>query len=169
MNRKTRRGASGFSLIEAAVATVIIAVGVTALMISVAAGTRTNDAGRLLTQGVFLVQEIREWTLKLPFSDPDVAQQGNPPGPDGSDPQVFVDDLDDLLNVTYSPPRDGQGQPIADMVGWSQAITLSWRNPDNLSQTIANGASDIIHVQVAVSNQGKPVVTTGWLVSRKED
>ncbi len=49
----------------------------------------------------------------------------NPPGPDQSDPQTFVDDLDDLMDVTYSPPRDAHGLPIADMTSWSQTITLT--------------------------------------------
>ena len=165
-NPKVARG--GFTLIEAAVATVIVGMGVTALMTAVAAGSRANGAGRNLTQAVFLAQEIREWTLRLPFSDPDPGDQGKPPGPDGTDPQVFVDDLDDLMNVSYCPPRDGQGQPLADMTGWTQRITLTWRDPTSLTTVVADGASDFIHVQVDVLNGSRMVLSTGWLVARKE-
>jgi len=163
----TSRRLRGFTLIEVAVAAVIIALAVTALMASLAAGTRANRAGQQLTQAVFLAQEIREWTIKLPFSDTDPGDVGNPPGPDGSDPQDYVDDLDDLINVTYSPPHDGRGVALSSMAGWSQAISLTWRNPDNLSVTVAPGASDIIHVQVVVSYRGQPMLTAGWLVARR--
>jgi type II secretory pathway pseudopilin PulG len=169
MKRKQLRVASGgFTLIEAAIATVIVGVGVGVLLTGVAACTRVNSAGKELTQGVFLAQEVREWTLQLPFSDPDPGDQGSPPGPDGSDPQVFVDDLDDLMDVTYSPPRDARGHALDDMPDWSETLTLTWRDPDSLTAVVPPGASDVLYVEVEIRNQARPVVTTGWLVTRRE-
>jgi prepilin-type N-terminal cleavage/methylation domain-containing protein len=158
----------GFTLIEVAVATAIVGIGVAALMAALAAGTRTNRAGQKLAQAAFLIQEIREWTLKLPFSDTDADDFGNPPGSDGWDPQVWVDDLDDLMGVTFSPPRDGRGQAITSLVGWSQTLTLTWRDPDNLTSVVTPGTSDIIHVKVDVAfQQGPPILSGGWLVARR--
>lgn len=168
MQNLRRVARDGFSLIEVAVATAIIGIGVTALLVAVESGSKTNNAGRQLTHAVFLAQEIREWTLKLPFSDPDPDDQGNPPGPDGNDPQVFVDDLDDLISVTYSPPRDGRGNPIYDMAGWSQEITLTWRSPSDLSTILTPGSSDVVNVRVAVSYKGQEMLTSNWLATRKE-
>jgi prepilin-type N-terminal cleavage/methylation domain-containing protein len=169
--RRPRR--HGLTLIEVAVATAIIGVGVTALMVAAGSTTRVNSASRKLTQAVFIAQEVREWTLNLPFSDPDPGDQGNSPGPDGSDPQTFVDDLDDLSNwdgagITYSPPRDGQGVAMPDLAGWSQTITLTWRNPNDLTQTVAPGASDIINVNVDVKHNDAGILACGWLVTRRE-
>ena len=164
----TGRPDGGFSLIEALVTTIIIGIGVGALMTSVGSGTRNNAAGRDLTQASLLAQEMREWTVKLPFSDQDPGDVDNPPGPDGTDPQTFVDDLDDLLNVTYSPPRDGQGLSITDMAGWSQTIALTWRDPANLQTTVAAGSSDVIHVDLEIKQNGQSVLTTGWLVAKKD-
>jgi len=137
-------------------------------MTSVGSGTQNNAAGRDLTQASLLAQEMREWTVKLPFSDPDTADAANPPGPDGADPQTFVDDLDDLLSVTYSPPRDGQGLSITDMAGWSQTTKLTWRDPANLQTTVAAGTSDVIHVYLEIKQNGQIVLTTGWLVAKKD-
>jgi MSHA pilin protein MshD len=159
------RDRGGFTLIEIAVATVIIGIALAALLTAMAASTRTNSASQDITRAVFLAQEIREWTLSLPFTDQDEADQGNPPGPDGSDPQDYVDDLDDLMGVVYSPPRDGRGQPISDMAGWSQSIQLTWRSRDNLSAVVDPGSSDVVHVQVAVSHKGAPVLSRGWLIT----
>ena len=121
-----------------------------------------------MTQAVFLAQELREWTIKLPFSDLDEGDADKPPGPDGTIPQIFVDDLDDLMDVTYSPPRDGQGMSIYDMTGWSQTITLTWRDPDDLSTVVTAGTSDAIHVQVSIAYNGTEKLTTGWLVTRTD-
>ena len=162
------KGRKGFTLIESAIATALLGIGVAALVIAARSGTRVNAAGRELTHATYLVQEIREWTLKLPFSDQDPGDQGNPPGPDGSDPQSFVDDLDDLMDVTYSPPRDGDGYAIYEMQHWSQHITLEWRDPDSLTTTVWPGSTDVVRVTVATSQHGRPVLTAGWLVTRRE-
>ena len=158
-------GQAGFTLVEAVVATAIVGIGVTALFVSLKAGTQVNGSSADLTQAVFLAQEIREWTLKLPFIDPNPEDQGNPPGPDGADPQWWVDDLDDLLDVTYGPPRNGCGDAIYDLDGWSQHITLTWRSPSDLSQVVSAGSTDVVHVQVEVSRGDQALLTTGWFVT----
>jgi len=162
-----RRGQGGFTLIEIVVATVLVGLALAAMMTSVASNTRVNDAGTKLTQGTFLAQEIREWTLSLPFRDQDPGDLGNPPGPDGSSPQVWVDDLDDLMNVTYCPPRDGQGYAISNLPSWSQTITMTWRDPNNLGSTVPDGTSELIYVNVDVKHRNKLIVSSGWLVTKK--
>ena len=160
-------GARGFTLAEVIVATAVVGIGISALMVATKSGTEVNMAGREITQATFLAQELREWTLRLPFSDQDVGDQDNPPGPDGSDPQVFVDDLDDLMGVTYSPPRDASGEAISDMDGWAQTIDLSWRDRNDLATSVAPGSSNMIYVDVTISHSGRTVLSTGWLVARR--
>lgn len=161
------RSARGLTLIEVIVATAVVGIGISALMVATKSGTEVNMAGREITQAAFLAQELREATLRLPFSDQDPGDRDNPPGPDGSDPQVFVDDLDDLMGVTYSPPRDASGETITDMDGWAQTIDLSWRDPDNLAVSVALGSSNMIYVDVTISHSGRTVLSTGWLVARR--
>ncbi len=162
-----RRGPGGFTLIEIVVATVLVGLALVAMMVSTGSNTRVNDAGTKLTQGTFLAQEIREWTLSLPFCDQDAGDLGNPPGPDGSNPQIWVDDLDDMMDVTYCPPRDGQGYAISALPAWSQTIEMTWRDPNDLTGTVADGASDVIYVNIIVKHKNDTVVTSGWLVTKK--
>ena len=166
---RTKRTRGGFTLVEIVVATVLIGLAMAAMMVSVASNTRVNDAGTKLTQASFLAQEIREWTLTLPFRDQDPGDQGNPPGSDGTSPQTWVDDLDDLMDVTYCPPRDGQGYAISSLPEWSQTITLTWRDPNDLTTTVTAGTSDVIYVNVDVKYVNKLITSSGWLVARKED
>jgi prepilin-type N-terminal cleavage/methylation domain-containing protein len=169
----SNRHQQGFSLIEVAVATAIIGVGIAAVIVSTRSGTDINGASREMTQALFLANEIREWTLKLPFCDQDPGDKNNPPGPDGTNPQTYVDDLDDLMNVTYCPPRrcpgagDNVGPVISGMSDWSQVITLEWKNPANLQTTVTAGSSNIIRVKVQILHRSNPVLATGWLVARK--
>jgi len=167
MTHTSRRHARcGFTLIEAAVATIVIGLGIAALLAAMGAGARNTHAAQQLTTAALLTQEIREWTAALPFVDPDPGQ-GAIPGPDGSSPQVFVDDLDDLMNVTYSPPRDGRGVAIEDLPDWSQTITLTWLDLDDFSSPLSPGGSDLVDVRVDITYQGHQVMTTSWLISRR--
>lgn len=158
---------SGFTLIEALIAVALIGVGITALVLGAQSSTRVSAVGRDITQAALLAQHIREWTLKLPFSDRDPGDQTNPPGPDDRSPQDFVDDLDDLMDVTYSPPRDASGLAIQGADGWSQHITLEWKDPNSLSATVPPGSSDVVRAKVTVARDGRDVLTIGWLVMRR--
>lgn len=161
--RRSARG--GFSLIEAAVATVLIGLGVVALMTTVQSNIQTVDNSATIAQAVLLCGEIREWTMRLPFTDPQTPD--NSPGSDEGDPQVALDDLDDLMGVTFSPPRDAHGLAIADMTGWSQAITLTWRDPVDLESILTAGSSNIVHVKVDISYQNSQIFSTGYFMTKE--
>ena len=163
-----KRKPTGFTLIETIVATSIIGIGLTALMASIATGSRVQGVGKQTTQAVFLAQNIREWTLTLPFTDPDPEDAGNPPGIDPNDSPDYADDLDDLMDTTYGPPKDAMGYTIYDLTGWSQTITLTWRNPTNLESIVSDGSSDVVHVQVDIKQNGQDVLSTSWLIVRRD-
>lgn len=131
----------GFTLVEVVVATIIVGIAVTALVTGVASATRVNGQSQKLTTAVFLAQELREWTLRLPF--------------------------DSLTGGTYAPPIDGTGAAMTDRPGWSETVTLSWRSSDNLSAVVTAGSSDVVYVQVEVFFQGNSMMKTGWLVARR--
>lgn len=158
----------GFSLIEVAIATCIIGVGVTSLMALCQSCTQANEGGGQLSRAAFLAQEVREWTVRLPFSDPDEGDAGNPLGADANDPAGSADDLDDLMNVTYDPPRNAHGTGITDMAGWSEQITLTWVNPGTLA-AVAPGGSDAVRVDVSIHYRGMHVFSTSWLVIRRQE
>lgn len=158
-------------MIEVLATTVLVGMGVAGMMVAVASGTRVNAGAMKISEATYLIEEIREWTLKLPFSDADAEDSGNPPGEDGSSAQIYVDDLDDLLGstgtVSYCPPRDGAGVAISNMDAWTQTITLTWRDVNDLTRTVEVGTSDVIHVEVKVSAHNDPVLTAGWFVTRR--
>ena len=166
---RSRKRNHAFTLVEVAIACVIIGIAFAALMTMLNSGTRAQAVSSKTTDAIFLSESIREWTLLLPFTDPDSGDADNPPGPDGSDPVNFVDDLDDMKTVTFSPPRDGGGNTLSDMTKWSQAVTITWRDPTNPAVVVADGASDLVYVEVEVAHDDTPILTKGWLVANPGD
>ena len=69
--------------------------------------------------------------------------------------------------TSYSPPHDGQGNVIADMANWTQKITVTSRNPANLSAIVTAGSSDIVNVEVRISFRGYEYLVTNFLVTRR--
>jgi len=158
---KRVRVRGGFTLIEAALVTVIIGVGVMAMMQLLAAGTVQNGAGAKLTTGLAMAGNIRELTLDLAFTDPDqTASWGTESGETAVD---TYDDLDDLDGKTFSPPIDARRQSIASQPEWTQVIAVQCVDPDLITTTVPDGSSPMARVTVTVLCGGQEVCKTSWL------
>ncbi len=141
-SERSRRGTpKGFTLVEVLITSIVIGLGIVAVMAAIGSGTRINEAGVSLTRAGFLTQEIREWSMNL-------------------------DTLNDLTDVTYSPPRNSLGEELNDMTGWSQTLTVTWRSPTDLDVIVPSGSSDIAHMQLGVEHNGELILSTDWLVTR---
>lgn len=107
------RGRGGFTLIETALATVIIGLGVLALIDAQQSFMKSNNWSTHAATATYLANEIREMTRKLPKHDPVTglwlqAQGGTNVlrgwGPDAGETEVSdFDDLDDFDGMTFSP------------------------------------------------------------------
>ncbi len=143
------RGARGFTLIEALIATILIGLGAVAVMMSAGSGTKVNQASLDMTQASFLAQELREWTLQLPIDDPN-----------------STNDLKAMDSNSFTTPLDGRGSQITGMPHWKEKITVTWRNPSDLDSAVADGASDIVYVEVTIKRHDYEILTTGWLIAK---
>lgn len=117
IKRSRRRGASqtrgGFTLIEAALATIIIGVGVVAMVEAQQSFIKSNLWSSHAAAGTFLANEVREFTRHLPKHDPVTGLYIQDEGVGGSVlvgwgaesgellPEDF-DDLDDFDGVSFS-------------------------------------------------------------------
>jgi len=151
----------GFTLIEAALVTVIVGVGITAMLELLAAGTLSNREGAAATIAVNLARNIREMSLGLAFSDPAVPTHW---GLETGETIHAADDLDDLDGAVFSPPIDAMRVPLTDLAGWEQRLTVRSADPDRLTLTVPNGSAPAVRVTVEVRHNGRTVYTTGWYV-----
>lgn len=110
---RTRSTAPGFTLIEAALATVIVGVGILAMVDAQQAFIKTNTWSSHAASGTFLANEIRELTRNLPKHDPVVGLSLDDDGEGGTTltgwgPNaaefglVDFDDVDDFDGITFS-------------------------------------------------------------------
>lgn len=135
----------GFTLIEAAIVTVIVGVGTVAMIQLLAAGSMANGQSYQLTTGINLANNIREMSQSMTFA------------------QVLT-----LNNKTWSTPVDAMGQDLSGFSGWSQKATVT-RVLEN-ALTVATTATDSNMARVTVQSlhNNQPVARISWLVVNTE-
>ncbi len=164
--RPTRRGRRAFTLIETALAIVIVGSGVLAIMVAQAAFHQQNSWSSHTSAATFLANEIREMTRRLPLYDPVTSNAFWGPE-DNEDTLVDFDDLDDFDGdfgdgVIFSA-EDGSGpinamrEVIPSMTGWSQIVRVYSVEEKNISAEgdgDLDGQTTMMRIEVSVTYQG---------------
>jgi prepilin-type N-terminal cleavage/methylation domain-containing protein len=139
ISRRTTSRRRGFTLIEASLATVIIGVGVVAMMTLLASGTVNNIESAELTTGVNIAKNIREVAVQKSMA------------------QLVA------MNGTYhEPPWDSRSIGITDLPDWRQIISVQAVNPDNLTTNISTSTPRAVRVTVTVTHHGQSVCDLNW-------
>ena len=179
-----RRRRAGFTLIEAALTTVIVGTGVLAIVSAQQAYHIKNDYAARTGTAQLLANELRELTLSLPVHDPITGTATL--GPESNEASVAdFDDLDDFAGTisgggigtgtTFDPPINALRLPIAGMDRWSQVIEVQGVLPGylNARDAVSLGLADMFRVTVTVMyREGpatatpQPATTLTWVVTR---
>ncbi len=152
-----------FTLIETALATIIVGTGVLAIMGAQQAFFRQNEWSTHASTGQRLGNEIRELTLHMPRHDPVTGVTFWGPEVSELDVEDF-DDLDDFdgddgQGLTFSAalgngPISSLRLPITEMAGWSQRVFVENIDPFNITSVVSDGSSEMMRVRVIVEYQG---------------
>jgi Tfp pilus assembly protein PilV len=152
----------GFTLIDTALATIIVGVGVMAVMQLLATGTTNNYDGAQQTTAANLAKNIREMCLNLDFVDPNNPNNwGQNASQYSSNPATIVG-LNNLAGVTFCPPVDSRKVAIAGWTDWQQAVNVQTVNPNLLTASAPNGSEPAVQITVTVSHLGQPFYTMSW-------
>lgn len=190
--RRHRRN-GGFTLIEAALTTVIIGTGVLAILSAQQAYHIKNDWSQASGTAMLLANEVREMTLPLPDHDPITGSAFL--GPEANEyteiePGVFspdvskFDDIDDFAGevdpatgegagLSIYPPVNALGEEIPNMERWRQEVSVENVLVDNIASNFAQplGTTDMVRVTVRVmyqrpkSNEWNEATRLVWIVS----
>ena len=160
MKRNNKKTRSGFTLLEALIATVLIGIAVVAMLASNGAFTKVNAAGLNLSNAEFLIEQIREMMATLPVIDPETGDLAF-----GAEEASLADydDLDDFDDKSFSPPVDINRSEMADLSGFTQHIIVSNVSHSNLESTQANHSTNIVRVTVAILLNGSEVTSSSWI------
>ena len=180
---RRRRTRAGFTLIETALATVIVGVGVLAIVSAQQAFHQKNSWSSHVSTATWLANEIREMTLNLPRHDPVTGTAFWGPEPDTELTIFDYDDLDDFdgpggtgLVFSGTPvagvvngPRNSEREIIPGMDGWTQTIYVDEVDPFNITQPPVDPTLYLMRMRVVVSYQGpsdpapKEVTEVSWI------
>jgi hypothetical protein len=155
------RSRRGFTLIEAAMVTVIIGVGVVGMLELLAAGTLSNSKGTELTTAINLANNVREISLGLAFADPQQPTVWNTKEAS----VALYDDIKDLDGESWSPPRDVRRQEILGYGNWRQIIKVDTVDPNDVKSDPRpkNPLEVTARITVTVQRAGTDVYTMSWL------
>jgi prepilin-type N-terminal cleavage/methylation domain-containing protein len=153
----------GFTLLETALATVIIAVGVLALIEAQATFTRNNEYSSSAATGVYLCNEVRERMRALPRHDPvtgiyfrtvNSAQELVGWGPEAGELGFTdYDDLDDFDGAsfgtggTFPGPVDSTGRVIPEVGPDGQPLMTSPGQNETAAAISLRGWSQQVFVE----------------------
>jgi len=161
-DRTARPRRRGFTLMEAAMVTVIVGVGTVGTLQLMAAGSVSSRDAVRLTTAVNLAKNIHELTMPLPVRDKVSFDHWGTE--DGESTVGAYDDLDDFDGREFSPPLDARRQPITSLDGWKQTITVDNLDPDRLTLVVPKGTSRAYRLTVSVSRNGQGVLDQSWVV-----
>ena len=138
------RGRRGFTLVEAAIVTVVIGVGVVALLELLAAGTMGNGRAAQATTALGLVNNVHERALNVKYAD------------------LFAT----FNDMSYSPPVDASGAPIAGMAQWRQVVDVKYVDRNHVAKDVPDTQVEpVARVTVTILHDGTPIYNTSWLMA----
>lgn len=159
--RARGRRRRGFTLIEAALATVIIGTGVLAIISAQQVLLAKNEWSTMTSTATWLGNEIREMTLNLPRHDPVTGTAYWGP----EDDEGLLEDYDDVDDfdgygdgLVFSAalgngPINAARQVIPDMEGWEQIVTVTSVDQYDILTPLADASTEMVRVEVLVRFQ----------------
>jgi Tfp pilus assembly protein PilV len=140
--RARRPHRRGFSLIDAAMTTVIIGLGVVAIVELLMVGTMSNSDATELTTATHLANNIGEWSLRTRYAD-----------------------LHTTFNdKSFTTPKDALGADLPNFDGWSQVVDVQYVDRNHITRAVGDAqAEPTSRVVVTVQRNGRAVLTHSYL------
>ncbi len=163
MKPSHRQNENGFTLIEALLAVVILAMVISAILMPFTAAAQNEQVDARWTVAVSLGEEMMEEVLSRPFNDPDGASVVGPDAGEGSrDEFDNIDDYDGYVeSIGNIASFDGEAASDPAVTRLSREVTASYVY---VSGQDTSNAPTFIRVVVEVKHNGVAIVTFTRLV-----
>ena len=150
----THRDSFGFTLVEAAISTIIVGGVLVASLNVIGAAAMTRHRLAQRQRARLLATDLMSELLSLPYADPTLGpgvNLGPEPG-EVSGTRTLFDDVDDYHGWSASPPQSKDGVPLTDFAGWNRSVTCRRVAMDTLTEMV--GDTGIIEITVSVRRKG---------------
>lgn len=129
---------AGFSLIEAAVATLIVGGLFVAALGALSGATKASAVNVDRATGLLLAGEMMSEIVNARYVEPDDTPAFGPePGETDGTRNAF-DDVDDYDNWDASPPENPDGTGIPDRAGWRRTVEVDYADPHDLTSVVGS-------------------------------
>jgi MSHA pilin protein MshD len=150
----------GFTLIEAATASVVVGLLAGATLTAVTSATRaaalTGDRARARQLAGDLMAEV----CAQAYMESGSTTLGPDAGEVNGASRAAFDDVDDYNGLSESPPKDRTGKDLAGWSGWMRTTTVQWVSPVDCSTVkAAESSAKLITVKVSKGNRVLAKVT----------
>jgi type II secretory pathway pseudopilin PulG len=155
LGRPRRRG---FSIVEAVIATVIVAIMLVAALSTVGASRFVQHQTYQADRGRMLAQQLLAEIVQRRYQDPNEPLAFGREATESAATRTDFDDVDDYDGWSASPPEGHDGTPLTNAAGWTRTVTVQWIDPLNPGQVEA-AESNAKRIEVVASYDGIPQVT----------
>ena len=137
----------GFTLIEAAIVTAIVGIGIVGMLELMAAGTMANTESTELTTAMGLATSIHEKALGISYTNLMAA----------------------LDNKTYSPPIDANNNALNELGTWNQSVNVSYVDQNRITSTVPDTQEEpTARITVSVMHNQRVVYQASWLAAASD-
>jgi type II secretory pathway pseudopilin PulG len=140
--------AAAFTIVEAVLSTVIVAVMFVAALNTVGTSRVTQQRAAMTSRGRLFAEMLLSEVLQQNYKDPGASPLFGPEAGESTVTRADFDDVDDY-NGWSGVPTAKDGTALPNSTGWTQAVTVEWIDRLNPSQ-----------VQPAETNAKRITVTT---------
>lgn len=147
----------GFTLIEAAIVTAIVGIGIVAVLELLAAGSMANRQSGQLTMAMNLAANITEMLQGKPYDTLHATY----------DNKVYGEGTTTVVDARGNELRDAAGNVL--FPNWRQAINIEYVDPGRLTFALPEGQESVTaRVTVTIFHHDRGIYVSRWIVAAPE-
>jgi len=151
-------GPTAFTIVEAMISTVIVAVMFVAALNTVGASRLTQQKASLSVRGRLMAESLLAEILRQSYEDPDGTPVFGRESNESATPRAAWDDVDDYAGFSESPPAAQDGTILTNSTGWERKATVERVDAAD-PMVVATGETNVKRVTVTVAYGGVPQAT----------
>jgi len=147
-----------FTIVEAVISTIIVAVMLVAALSTVGASRLVQQETSLAVRGRQLAESLMAEILRQDYQDPNEPVSFGPEADESAVTRADFDDVDDYHGWSSSPPVAKDGTPLTNSTGWQRSVTVAWVVPKEPWQ-VAGAESYAKRITVTANYNNVPQAT----------
>lgn len=126
-----------FTIVEATISTIVVAVMLVAALNTVGASRMTQHRAALVSRAQLLAEALLAEVLQQRYEEPEGTPAFGREAGELATTRAAWDDVDDYDGWSASPPTEKDGTVLANATGWKRTVTVARIDPQDPGQARA--------------------------------